>query len=323
MALSQQGRAIEFLISACQNTAFAATDNNIMTAAFVACNELAFSNVDAADWSLRGLNHLVQLRGGLHNPGMDGVLASMVCGVDQCLAIFKNSMPTYHMSLPAVTLDLASYTPRLGRAFRSFVSRPNLVLDPEVVQAAVDFSRLMDIYERAACNLTTAAELMYFEYLLAAVEHQLSRANARFHGTMTENECVCLAMLLCHMIACQNVGTVLHVHHLLASRLWRSIFLTSAYTHKVCDEERANLGLWLVLMSLSTALDGECPHASEAVTLLRVTRRKTSVHGWVELKETVLDFYVWSEVAQGELFQRIWQEVECLDEPNQKKSIPN
>lgn len=49
VAFSQHGQAIRFLISACRDNKFAATDNNIMTAAFVVCNELAFGNIEAAD----------------------------------------------------------------------------------------------------------------------------------------------------------------------------------------------------------------------------------------------------------------------------------
>lgn len=56
VALSQHGRAIRFLIFACRDNEFAVTDNTIMTAAFVACNELAFGNIDASDRNLRGIN---------------------------------------------------------------------------------------------------------------------------------------------------------------------------------------------------------------------------------------------------------------------------
>jgi hypothetical protein len=325
MALSQQGRAIKFLISACKDTEFAATDNNIMTATLVTMNELAFGNVDAAEQNLCGINYLVKTRGGLHNLGMGGILAATVSAVDQYLAIFKNSMPTYDMSVPTITLDTAAYPPGLGRAFRDLVSSPSLMLDPWIVRAGVDFGRLMDIYERGACNLATAAELTYFEYLQAAVEHQLTRANARYHGTTTENECVCLAMLLCNLIVCRNFGAVTPVHRIFASRLWRSINLYHVYMHnKPYTEERANLGIWLVLMSLSTALDGECPHASDAVAMLRFAKGKTSVHDWEDLKRMVLNSYVWSEVAQGKLFQKIWHEVENSEEPERVMDIiPN
>ncbi len=309
VALSQHGRAIRFLISACEDNDSAATDNTIMTATFVACNELSFGHVDTADRNLCGIKHLVNVRGGLHNLGMGGALAAIVSDVDRYVAILNNSIPSYHISLPMISLDLPSHEPRLGRGFRHFVSRPNLILDPQIVQAAVDFSKLMDIYEKGARGTATHAELTYFEYLQAAVEHQLTLANARFHDTRTESECVCLALLLCNNLACRNMGAVTPIHHMLASRLWRSIYLISVYKHKVCDEERAQLGIWLLLMSLSTALDGECPHALDAVALLRAARKDTPVHGWEELKETVLDTYVWSEVAQGELFQRIWQKV--------------
>jgi hypothetical protein len=324
MALSQQGRAIKFLISACKDTEFAATDNNIMTAAFVTTNELAFGNVDAAEQNLCGINYLVKTRGGLHNLGMGGIVAAAVSGVDQYLAIFKNSMPTYNISVPTITLDAAAYPPGLGRAFRDLVSSPSSMLDPWVVRAGVDFGRLMDIYERGARNLATPAELTYFEYLQAALEHQLTRANARYHGTATENECVCLAMLLCNLLVCRNFGTVTPFHHVLASRLWRSLHLYHIYMQKPCTEERANLGIWLLLMSISTALDGECPHASDAMAMLRFAREKTSVRDWEDLKNMVLNFYVWSEVAQGKLFQKIWHEVENFKEPERTMDItPN
>lgn len=55
-----------------------------MTAAFVACNELAFGNLDAADRNLRGIKHFVKVRGGLHNLGMGGVLATIISGVPIC-----------------------------------------------------------------------------------------------------------------------------------------------------------------------------------------------------------------------------------------------
>lgn len=182
------------------------------------------------------------------------------------------------------------------------------------MQAAVDFSKLMKIYEKGARSTVTPTELTYFEYLQAAVANQLTLAKAQFHDTSTEIEYVCLAMLLCNSLACRSFGAVIPIHHMLASRLWRSIYLTPVCTHKVCDE-RAQLAIWLVLMSLSTVLDGECPHALDAVALLRVARKDTSVHAWGELKKTILDTYVCSEVTQGELSQKIWQEVLSMGKP--------
>lgn len=321
LALSQQGRAIKFVISACQDPASAATDLNIMTATFLANNDVGCGNIDAAERNFCGINYLINIRGGLHNLGMGGILAFVVCGVDDYLAVFKNRLPTYNMSLPTLALDCPSYKPKLGQAFRHFLSKTDSRLDPQLLRAGVDFSQLMDIYEKGAHNVATAAELTYFDYLQVVVEHQLTRANARFHGTVTENECVCLALLLCNLVVCRNYGSVIPIHHMLSSRLWRSLHLYNASMHTPCDEERANLGIWLVMVSISTALDGECPHTSDAVALLRIAKSQPPVRGWKELKEKVLDYYVWSEVAQGKLFREIWKEVEDSDEPERTKDM--
>jgi hypothetical protein len=313
LALSQQGRAIKSLIMACKDTTSAATDMNIMTAILLATNDLSRGNVDAAERNLNGINYLVKVRGGLHNLGMGGMLATAISNLDQFHAIFKDTMPTYNMSLRAITLDSPCYRPQLGRAFKDSLANPDPILDPQLVQAGVNFTRLLDIYEKGANNLASAAELTYFEYLQQVVEHQLTRVNARFHGTVTENECVCLAILLCNLIVCRNYGAIIPIHLTLASRLWRSVRLKHVYTRRPCDRWSGKLVMWLVIMSLSTAVDGRCPHASEALQLLRVARRESSVHSWEELKKTVLDYYVWSEVAQANLFQEIWQEVEVSD----------
>jgi hypothetical protein len=309
VALSHQGRAIKFLISGCQDTSPAATDINIMTASFLASNDLCFGNLDAAEQNLVGISSLVRMRGGLHNLGMGGALACMVSGVDQYVAIFRNRMPTYNMSLPAITLDLPSYKPNLGRAFRDLLSTPNSLFDPQLMQAAVNFSQLMDIYERGANKLASAAELTYFEYLQVAVEHQLTQVNSRLHDTNTANECVCVALLLCNLNVCRNYGSVFPFHRILASRLWRLLLMRHVQSYTLLRQASAKLVIWLLFISLSTALVGECPHAVEAVCLLSAIRRTISLGGWKDLKQTVLDIFVWSEVAQGILFEQIWQEV--------------
>lgn len=310
IALSHQGRALKFLISACQDTASASTDINIMTAVFLAWNESALGKVDAAEQCLRGLTYLIHTRGGLHNLGMGGALASHVKCLDHYVAMWRNQPPTYHLTLPAAPLQSCSNKPKLGRAFRDLLSRPSALFDSKLVQAAVDCSQLIEIYEKGARGLATASELTYFDYLQPVVEYQLILVNSRFSGTRTENESVCLATLLCSILVCRNYGSVIPLYHLLSSRLWVSIRLRQVYSSTACDDLRIKLDIWLVFMSLAVGLDADCPHAVEALYILQVLVRKLPVQSWEELRDSVLDVYVWSEVAQGNLFQKIWREMQ-------------
>ncbi len=113
--------------------------------------------------------HSVRVGGELHNRGMDGVLAAIVSGVDQYISILRNSTLTYHISLPP---DLLYNEHRLGRGFREFVSKPNLVLDPHIVLAAAHFSNFMDIYEEGARSTTTPAQLSNTFRVLAGVSRE-------------------------------------------------------------------------------------------------------------------------------------------------------
>ncbi len=92
------------------------------------------------------------------------------------------------------------------------------------------------------------------------------------------------APLLLNNVAYRNLGqSLLTTICQRQGRLRRSICLTSLYTRKIWDEERARLGIWLVFMSLSAALDSECSTNMAALQcrLLAIGRVVSHLRTWM------------------------------------------
>lgn len=305
--LSQQAFAVELLSQACPTEAEASTDEGMLAATLLLLIYLAQGNGFEVSKHVSGLVHLARLRGGPHYLGLSGLVAETLTHADHMQAIFFNQQPVWQLPLPPLEMGLPA---RLGRGFRQASSRHEI--DVSLQLAASSVCKVADIFEAASGGRPLASNVKNsFNYLSTIAEYQLARCNAAYYQTADTDECVCLALILFNHVVLRNEGAVtpsiLQVEH----RFWHA--LDSAEVKGTTMNILPCMYMWMVLNGLTVSIRAECHYRHHAIGKLRTARISAGIQTWEQLRQNVLEDFVWLPEAQEETFRQIWAEVDRVN----------
>jgi len=305
VALQHLQATIRLHAEAIHDEISASTDANILSALFITANIMGMGYFSEAEQHLNGVNHLVELRGGLQYLGMEGIVASYVMYADHSQSIFFNKPPMWTMPLPSLKIQ-SSFAPRSGSGFQAM--HGSQILHEELLAAAQDVCRLADLLDMGARGKVPPQELNAVGYLSTVAEYQLAHLNALYHSTATRSECVCLGLILFDHIVMRNAGVIHPAIRKIENQFWTAF--QAAEARGCWDIENACLLIWILLTGLTVMVRSECSWKSYAIDCLRKARSNFVLQDWDHVRRSVLDPFVWSEMAQDEVFREIWTQTE-------------
>lgn len=304
IALSQQAFAVELLSQACPTETEASTDEGMLAATLLLLVYMAQGNGFEVSKHVSGLVHLARLRGGPHYLGLSGLVAETLIHADHMQAIFFNHQPVWQLPLPPLEMGLPV---RLGRGFQTATSRHEI--DVPLSLAAGSVCKVADIFEAASGGRQLPTKITNaFSYLSTISEYQLARCNAAYNQTGDTDECICLSLILFNHIVLRDDGaitpSILQVEH----RFWHA--LDSAEAKGSTMNMLPCMYMWMVMNSLTVSIRAECQYRNHAIGKLRTAKISAGIQTWEQLRQNVLDDFVWLPEAQEETFRRVWAEVE-------------
>lgn len=310
VALKLQNQAIRLQARACEDGK--PDDARIMTALSIMSNHMAAGNAKEMVPHMQAIASFVSRRGGLHNLGMDGLVADNLEYADHTRAVVYNNCSNYPMVLPSLQPSAQQITPgsflrHLGAGFYA-LWQANLISEP-LYHAASDISFLTDIYDRAARKVVTIAETHYFSYLASVVEYQLANLNATYHDTGSLDDCLTLALLLLNHSIFRNYGQVSPIIPILESRFWHCFEKLRHDSRLVSND----LLIWLTFTGVISHVRRPCPFMEDAVKVLAEIRVEQPRLTFDTVKVLALDKYTWSATVQEHVFRQIWEQV--IDKP--------
>lgn len=317
IALGQQAFAVELLSQACPTETDASTDEGMLAATLLLLVYMAQGNGFEVSKHVSGLVHLARLRGGPHYLGLSGLVAETLIHADHMQAIFFNQQPVWQLALPPLEMGLPA---RLGHGFQQATSRHQI--DLPLSLAAGSVCKVADIFEAASGGRPLPLKVKNaFNYLSTIAEYQLARCNVAYNQTADIDECICLSLILFNHVVLRNDGaitpSILQIEH----RFWHA--LDSAEAKGSTMNMLPCMYMWMVMNGLTVSIRAECQYRHHAVGKLRTARLSAGIITWEQLRQNVLDDFVWLPEAQEETFRRIWIDVEGVKSTMPTPIIPD
>lgn len=244
--LSLHGQAVASLRKALSKPSDAYSDTTIVAAVLLTHQQILLGSKVGLESQMKGIQALVNARGGFHNIGS---VAALVLWVDYLSSLYTDKEPYFTWPIdPAIRLT-DEHEPIYGAAF----SEPCITfdLDHDIRLLCIDSCRIIELLERVVDCGQTLGTLEYYRYKRNVIAFQHAVLHARFHEKGTLDECVSLAM---NMVLLK----IFYMHVLQASVMDLSLKLQMALLKTDLDNfwpGQTDLLVWVLFVATSLVPD--------------------------------------------------------------------